>query len=200
MNGVIKVAEDCILPWRINYMHRLIEYFLQWMERMISDNSKFMELSRAYALNAWCVFQCILINHWYFLNVIKATLHLHVLILRLIPIFRIIEPRSNQVGCGVFSRAFRKRDLSSLGIDIQINCLLTTQRHDTISHYLRRSGHLRRRRREAHNINGIVSANGKPHRPLEQAHKLSARVSPIAAPAVTEGEKVAANGWKENAR
>lgn len=35
---------------------------------------------------------------------------------------------------------------------------------------------------------------------LEQAHKLSARVSPIAAPAVTEGEKVAANGWKENAR
>lgn len=34
---------------------------------------------------------------------------------------------------------------------------------------------------------------------LEQAHKLSARVSPIAAPAVTEGEKVAANGWKENA-
>lgn len=34
---------------------------------------------------------------------------------------------------------------------------------------------------------------------LEQAHKLSARVSPIAAPAVTGGEKVAANGARENA-
>lgn len=43
--------------------------------------------------------------------------------------------------------------------------------------------------------------NGKPHRlHSEQAHKLSARVSPIAAPAVTGGEKVAANGAKENAR
>lgn len=90
-----------------------------------------------------------LINRRYFFQHNKGNSPLIcVLVLRLIPIFRIIEPRSNQVGRGVFPRVFRKRDLSSFGIDIQINGLLMIETRYNISFFTTflRSEHLGRRR------------------------------------------------------
>lgn len=99
-----------------------------------------------------------------------------------------------------FRERFRKRDLSSFGIDIQINGLLTRETRYNISLFTTQRTSRTQAATGAQCKRYSFCERETAPATLEQAHKLSARVSPIAAPAVTGGEKVAANGAKENAR